>query len=387
MTTPRDYYEVLGVPRTANEEEIKKAFRNLAKKHHPDANPGNASAEEKFKEINEANDVLSDAKKRAAYDQYGHAGVGASGPSGPGGPGAGGFRQGDFAGGDFNDLFEGVFDNFFGGGGGARRGGSQEGDDLRSDLHLTFEEAVFGTAKDVKVRRMAECESCHGSGAKPGSGKTTCSQCRGAGQVRMSQGFFTVARTCPKCRGTGEIPGAPCASCRGEGRTEKEKTLSVKVPAGVDEGSRLRLRGEGGAGLKGGPAGDLFLFLHVENHPIFHREGSDILCEVPITFVQAALGAEVEVPTLTGAVRMKVPPGTPSGKLFRLKEKGVADPQEGGHGDQLVTVTVETPQHLSAKQKKLLEDFQAAADEKNQPKMADFLAHVKDLFKRDSSKH
>lgn len=387
MTTPRDYYEVLGVPRTAGEEEIKKAFRALAKKHHPDANPGNASAEEKFKEINEANDVLSDAKKRAAYDQYGHAGVGAGAPGGPGGPG--GFRPGDFAGGDFNDLFEGVFDNFFGGGGGggSRRGGPQEGDDLRSDLHLTFEEAVFGTTKDVKVRRMAECESCHGSGAKPGSGKTTCSQCRGAGQVRMSQGFFTVARTCPKCRGTGEIPGTPCPSCRGEGRMEKEKTLSVKIPPGVDEGSRLRLRGEGGAGLKGGPAGDLFLFLHVESHPIFQREGNDIHCEVPITFVQAALGAEVEVPTLTGAVNMKVPAGTQSGKLFRLKEKGVADPQEGGHGDQLVTVTVETPQHLSPKQKKLLEDFQSAAEEKNQPKLADFLAHVKDLFKRNSGKN
>jgi molecular chaperone DnaJ len=384
MATQRDFYDVLGVPKTAGEEDLKKAFRNLAKKHHPDANPGNSSAEEKFKEINEAYEVLSDPKKRAAYDQFGHAGVGA-GAGAPGG-GPGGFRPGDFAGGDFNDLFEGVFDNFFGGGGGQRGGGAQEGDDLRSDLHLTFEEAAFGAAKEVKVRRLAECETCHGSGAKPGSGKTTCSQCRGAGQVRMSQGFFTVARTCPKCRGAGEIPGTPCPTCRGEGRMEKEKTLSVKVPAGVDEGSRLRLRGEGGAGVQGGPPGDLFLFLHVESHPIFHREGSDILCEVPITFVQAALGAEVEVPTLTGPVRMKVPAGTQSGKLFRLKEKGVTDPQEGRHGDQLVTVLVETPQHLSAKQKKLLEDFQGAAEEKNQPKMSEFLDRVKGLFTRDSSK-
>jgi molecular chaperone DnaJ len=381
MTTQRDYYDILGVPRTAGEDDLKKAFRNLAKKHHPDANPGNPSAEDKFKEINEAYDVLSDAKKRSAYDQYGHAGVGA----GAGAGGGGGFHPGGFAGGDFNDLFEGVFDNFFGGGGG-RRGGPQEGDDLRADVHLSFEEAAFGATKEVKVKRLAECETCHGSGAKPGSGRTTCNQCRGTGQVRMSQGFFTVARTCPKCRGNGEVPGTPCGTCHGEGRFEKEKTLSVKVPAGVDEGSRLRLRGEGGAGLKGGPSGDLFLFLHVESHPIFHREGNDILCEVPISFVQAALGAEVEVPTLTGPVRMKVPPGTQSGKQFRLKEKGVEDPQARRHGDQLVTVLVETPQHLSSKQKKLLEDFQAAADEKNQPKQSDFLERVKDLFKRDSTK-
>jgi molecular chaperone DnaJ len=382
MTTKRDYYEILGVPRTAGEEDLKKAFRNLAKKHHPDANPGNPGAEDKFKEINEAYDVLSDPKKRAAYDQFGHAGVGAGAPGG-----GGGFHPGGFAGGDFNDLFEGVFDNFFGGMGGARRGGgAQEGEDLRSDLHLSFEEAAFGTTKEVKVRRLAECETCHGSGAKSGSGRTTCNQCRGTGQVRMSQGFFTVARTCPKCRGNGEVPGAPCPSCRGEGRVEKEKTLSVKVPAGVDEGSRLRLRGEGGAGLKGGPPGDLFLFLHVESHPLFHREGSDILCEVPITFVQAALGAEVEVPTLTGPVRMKVPAGTQSGKLFRLKEKGVADPQEGHQGDQLVTVVVETPQKLSSKQKKLLEEFQALSEGTNQPKNSDFLDRVKELFKRDTSK-
>lgn len=383
MTTKRDFYEILGVPRNAGEEDLKKAFRTLAKKHHPDANPGNPSSEEKFKELNEAYDVLSDPKKRAAYDQFGHAGVGAGAPGG----GAGGFHPGGFAGGDFNDLFEGVFDNFFGGGGGGRRGGgAQEGEDLRSDLHLSFEEAAFGATKEVKVRRLAECETCHGTGAKPGSGRTTCNQCRGSGQVRMSQGFFTVARTCSKCRGTGEVPGTVCGSCHGEGRIEKEKTLSVKVPAGVDEGSRLRLRAEGGAGLKGGPAGDLFIFLHVESHPLFHREGCDILCEVPITFVQAALGAEVEVPTLTGPVRMKVPAGTQSGKLFRLKEKGVADPQEGRHGDQLVTVTVETPQKLSSKQKKLLEEFQALNEGTNQPKNSDFLERVKELFTRNDSK-
>lgn len=382
MTTPRDYYEVLGVQRGANEDDIKKAFRTLAKKHHPDANPGNPSAEEKFKEINEAYDVLSDAKKRAAYDQFGHAGVGAGGPGGPGG--AGGYHPGNFGGGDFSDLFEGVFDNFFGGAGGHR--GPQEGEDLRTDVELTFEEAAFGTTKDVKVRRLAGCETCHGTGAKPGSGRTTCSQCRGTGQVRMSQGFFTVARTCPKCRGNGEIPGSPCPSCRGEGRVEKEKTLSVKIPPGVDEGSRLRLRGEGEAGLMGGPAGDLYLFLHVSNHPVFRREGSDILCEVPITFVQAALGDEVEVPTLNGPVRMKVPPGTQSGKQFRLKEKGVMDPQAHRAGDQLVTVIVETPQRLSAKQKKLLEEFRSAAEEKNHPQLSEFLERVKGIFKQDKPK-
>ena len=385
MSTPKDYYELLGVPRNASEDDLKKAFRNLAKKYHPDANPGDSTAEEKFKEINGAYEVLSDPKKRQAYDQFGHAGVGAGAPgSGPGG----GFRPGDFngAGVDFGDLFEGVFDNFFGGQGGRRTSGGQAGDDLRYDLHLAFEQAAFGSTQEVKIRHLAECETCHGSGAKPGSGKTTCHTCRGTGQVRMSQGFFTVARTCAKCRGTGEVPGSPCGPCHGEGRLEREKTLSVKIPAGVDEGSRMRLRGEGEAGLRGGPPGDLYVFLHVEPHPIFHRDGQDISLEVPMTFAQAALGAEIEVPTLTGEVRMKVPAGTQSGREFRMKGKGLRDPQHGGEGDQLVTVVVETPTNLSSKQKKILEDFQTASEEKNQPVLTEFLRRARALFTAKKSK-
>jgi molecular chaperone DnaJ len=387
MATKRDYYQTLGVARGASEEEIKKAFRNQAKKLHPDANPGNPQAEEQFKEINEAYEVLSDTKKRAAYDQFGHAGVGAGGPGA--GYGAGGFRPEDFSSGgvDFGDLFEGVFDNFFSGQGGRRSGGPREGNDLRYDLTLTFEEASFGTAKDIKVKRLSACESCRGTGSKPGAGRVSCKDCRGTGQIRMSQGFFTVARTCPKCRGAGEVPGSPCAACRGEGRTEREKTLNVKVPAGVDEGSRLRLHGEGEAGLQGGPSGNLFIFLHVEPHALFERDGQDLAFELPVTYVQAALGSEVEVPTLTEPVRMKIPAGTQSGKVFRLRGKGLPDPQSREVGDLLVTVTVETPANLSGRQRKILEEFQTASEEKNQPKLTEFLKRVKGLFSTRAGKN
>lgn len=384
MASKKDYYELLGVPRGASAEELKKAYRTLAKKYHPDANPNNKEAEEKFKEINEAYEVLSDAQKKGAYDQFGHAGVGAGGPGGFGG---GGFRPQDFGNAvDFEDIFGDAFSNFFGGGAGGRSGRSrtqaQEGDDLRYDLNLTFEQAAFGTTQEIKVRKLVTCESCHGSGAKAGSGRVVCTTCKGTGQVRTSQGFFTIARTCSRCGGQGEMPGSPCPACHGHGRVEKERVISVKVPAGVDEGSRLRLRGEGEAGLNGGPAGDLYVFLHVEAHDFFQREGSDLHCKIPITFIHAALGTEIEVPTLEGPVKMKIPAGTQSGKVFRLREKGLKDPQHSGIGDLLVTVIVETPTDLSSKQKKLLEEFETLSGESNTPEVARFIQKMKNLFVR-----
>ncbi len=388
MASKKDYYELLGVPRGASAEDLKKAYRNMAKKYHPDANPNNKEAEEKFKEINEAYEVLSDTQKKAAYDQFGHAGVGAAGAGGYGGGyGGSGFRPQDFGNAaDFEDIFGDVFSNFFGGAPGGGRGRTraqvQEGDDLRYDLTLTFEQAAFGTTQEIKIKKLATCETCHGSGAKPGSGRVVCTTCKGAGQVRRSQGFFTIAQTCPRCQGQGEMPGTPCTTCRGQGRVEKERIISVKVPPGVDEGSRLRLRGEGEAGLNGGPAGDLYVFLHVEAHDFFEREGSDLHCEIPISFVQAALGTELEVPTLEGPVKMKVPAGTQSGKVFRLKEKGLKNPQESGTGDLLVTVIVEIPTDLNAKQKKLLEEFETLNQESNSPQMYKFMHKMKNLFAR-----
>ncbi len=380
MAGKKDYYELLGVPRGASPEEIKKAYRNMAKKFHPDANPNNKEAEEKFKEINEAYEVLSDPPKKGAYDQFGHAGVGAGGPGGRGG---GGFRPQDFGNAaDFEDIFGDVFSNFFGGQSRPGRSQVQEGDDLRYDLKLTFEEAAFGTTREVKVRKLATCESCHGSGAKPGSGRVVCPTCKGTGQIRSSQGFFTIARTCGRCGGQGEMPGSPCPTCRGNGRVERERVISVKVPAGVDEGSRLRLRGEGEAGVNGGPAGDLYVFLHVEAHDFFEREGGDLHCEVPISFVQASLGAEIEVPTLEGPVKMKIPAGTQSGKVFRLREKGLRTPQSSEVGDLLTTVVVETPTELNARQKKLLEEFEALSQEGNTPEVHKFMAKMKNLFTR-----
>jgi molecular chaperone DnaJ len=382
MASKKDYYELLGVSRGASADDLKKAYRNMAKKYHPDANPNNKEAEEKFKEINEAYEALSDPQKKAAYDQFGHAGVGAGGPGGFGG---GGFRPQDFGNAaDFEDIFGDVFSNFFGGAGrpGRVRNQAQEGDDLRYDLNLTFEEAAFGTTQEVKIKKLATCDSCHGSGAKPGSGRVVCTTCKGTGQVRASQGFFTIARTCNRCGGQGEMPGSPCTTCRGHGRVEKERTISVKVPAGVDEGSRLRLRGEGEAGLNGGPAGDLYVFLHVEAHDFFEREGSDLNCEIPISFVQAALGTETEVPTLEGPVKMKIPAGTQSGKVFRLREKGLKNPQDSSVGDLLVTVIVEIPTDLNSKQKKMLEEFEALSNENNTPEISKFMHKMKNLFAR-----
>src|SRR5581483_1153294 len=384
MANKKDYYDLLGVSKTASADDLKKAYRTLAKKFHPDANPNSKEAEDKFKEINEAYEVLSDPQKKAAYDQFGHAGVGTSGPGGFSG---GGFRPQDFGNAaDFEDIFGDVFSNFFGSQGG-RSGGrprnqAQEGDDLRYDLNLTFEEAAFGVSKDIKIQKLATCESCHGSGAKPGSGRVVCTTCKGTGQIRSTQGFFTIARTCGRCGGQGEMPGTPCPTCHGHGRLEKDKVISVKVPPGVDEGSRLRVRGEGEAGLNGGAAGDLYVFLHVEAHDFFERDGSDLHCKIPISFVQAALGTEIEVPPLEEAVKMKIPAGTPSGKVFRFKEKGLKTPQTTDIGDLLVVITVETPKDLNSKQKKLLEEFEALSGESNTPEITKFMHKMKNLFVR-----
>ncbi len=383
MASKKDYYELLSVSKGASADELKKAYRTMAKKYHPDANPNNKEAEEKFKEINEAYEILSDPQKKAAYDQFGHAGVGMGGPS-PGSGYGGGFRAQDFGGGaDFEDIFGDVFSNFFGAEGrGRTRNQAQEGDDLRHDVTLNFEEAAFGTSKEVKIRKLMTCDTCHGSGAKAGSGRVVCNQCKGTGQIRQSQGFFAIARTCPRCGGQGEMPGSPCPTCHGQGRVETERTVSVKVPAGVDEGSRLRLRGEGESGLNGGPAGDLYIFLHVQDHEFFQRDGADLHCTIPISFVQAALGAEIEVPTLEGSVNMKVPAGTQSGKIFRLREKGLRTPHSEEVGDLLVVINVETPTDLGSKQKKILEEFAAATTEANTPQMTKFLSKMKNLFTR-----
>jgi len=370
----RDYYEVLGLQRNATEAEIKKAFKKLAMKYHPDRNPDNKEAEEQFKEAKEAYDILSDAQKRAAYDQFGHAGVE--------GPGGGGYGPGFGAGGaSFSDIFGDVFGDIFGGGG--ARGGSRvyRGADLRYNLELSLEEAVHGTTVKIRVPTLVACEVCGGTGAKKGTHPTICPTCHGHGQVRMQQGFFTVQQTCPRCRGTGKSISDPCNACHGEGRVEKQKTLSVKVPAGVDNGDRIRLAGEGEAGENGGPPGDLYVQFHVKEHPIFVREGSDLYCEVPISFVTAALGGELEVPTLDGRVMLKVPPETQTGKLFRMRGKGVQSVRGGAPGDLICKVAVETPVNLTSQQKELLRQFeQTMKDDKNSPRARSWLDGVKKFF-------
>jgi molecular chaperone DnaJ len=367
--TKTDYYDLLGVSRSAGEEEIKKAYRKLALQHHPDKNPGNKQAEEKFKEISEAYQVLSDSQKRAQYDQFGHAAFGDSGPFG------GGF---DFSAG-FEDIFGDIFGEFFGGGTGRRRSRSR-GEDFRYNLTLSFEEAVFGAEKKVKIPRHGPCETCHGTGAKAGTQPQTCPTCRGRGQVNFQQGFFSVSRTCNQCHGQGTIIKDPCATCSGAGRVRKLHTLSVKIPAGVDTGSRLKLRGEGEFGPNGGQSGDLYVVIQVEPHPIFHREALDIICEVPINFAEAALGAEIDVPTLDGKVKMKIPAGTQSGKVFRLAGKGVKDVQGYRQGDQHVRVVVETPTHLTPRQKELLKEFAAIGGQEVNPLAKGFFDKVKELF-------
>jgi molecular chaperone DnaJ len=379
MAEKKDIYEILGVARNASEADIKKAYRRQAMKYHPDRNPGDAKAEEKFKEIKAAYDVLSDERKRAAYDQFGHAGVeqGAGRGAGPGG----------FASGDFGDIFDTVFGDIFGGGVGGRtgRGGPRvfRGADLRYDLDLKLEEAVAGTTIKIRVPKLTNCESCHGSGAKKGSDPVTCTMCHGQGHVRMQQGIFSLQQTCPQCRGNGKIIKDPCPACHGHGRVRDTKTISVKIPAGVDNGDRIRLTGEGEAGENGGPPGDLYVHVNVQEHAIFKRDGTDLYCDVPISYAMAVLGGELEVPTLDGRVKLKVPPETQSGKLFRLRGKGVKSVRASAKGDLLCRVMVETPVNLTRQQKDLLRDFDRLMSEDGQqhsPQASSWLDGVKKFF-------
>ncbi|MCP1726996.1 molecular chaperone DnaJ [Natronospira proteinivora] len=376
----RDYYEVLGVEKDASEADIKKAYRRMAMKFHPDRNPGDQDTEARFKEVKEAYEALSDPQKRAAYDQFGHAGAEA-GFGGGGGPG-GGFGGG---GADaFSDIFGDVFGDIFGGAG--RRGGRSRvfrGADLRYRLKVDLEQAVQGDTIQITVPGTRECEVCDGSGAEPGSQPETCDTCGGMGQVRMQQGFFSVQQTCPSCGGDGKIIKDPCKACHGRGRVREEKKLSVRIPEGVDTGDRIRLAGEGEAGENGGPPGDLYVEVHVRPHPIFQRDGNDLLCEVPISFGTAVLGGEVEVPTLDGRVNLKIPAETQSNKLFRLRGKGVKPVRGGPRGDLLCRVTVETPVKLNKHQKELLEEFEASLDEggkRHNPRSDSWLDGVKRFF-------
>jgi molecular chaperone DnaJ len=370
----RDYYEVLGVNRDASDEEIKKAYRKLAMKFHPDRNPDNPKSEEQFKEAKEAYEILSDKQKRGAYDQFGHAGVDPSAGGGPGGAGMGGFA----------DAFSDIFGDIFGGGGG--RGGRANvyrGADLRYNLEVSLEEAARGTETRIRIPTMAECETCHGSGAKKGSEPKTCPTCAGHGQVRMQQGFFSIQQTCPKCHGTGRYVADPCPSCHGAGRVKQHKTLSVKIPSGIDEGDRIRLAGEGEPGVNGGPPGDLYVQIHLKPHGVFQRDHDDLHCEMPISFTTAALGGEIEIPTLEGAAKLRIPTETQSGKVFRLRGKGIKGVRSIGFGDLLCHVVVETPVSLTDRQKELLREFDEisrANSARHNPKAQGWMDKVRDFF-------
>jgi len=378
----RDYYEVLGIPKDASVDDIKKSYRKLALKYHPDKNPGNKEAEEKFKEAAEAYEVLSDAEKKKRYDQFGHEGVSSS-------FGQGGFQWSDFT--HYTD-FEDILGDLFGGGGGifgdlfgGRRSGASRkvyrGSDLRYDMEIEFIESATGCSKEIKFNKQTTCSTCNGDGTAPGSKKETCQHCGGAGQIRISQGFFSINRTCDVCSGTGKVIKNPCPSCRGTGRAVKEKKLSIKVPAGIEDGARLKLSGEGEDGLYGGPAGSLYVVIHVKEHPFFTREANNLICELPVSFPKAALGGEEDVPTLDGKVRLKIPAGTQSGKVFRIRGKGFPDLHGYGQGDLLIKVIVEVPTKLTEEQKSLLRKFAEISGEEIYPMMNSFFQKAKNFFK------
>ena len=380
----RDYYEVLGVSKTATQDELKKAYRKLARKYHPDLNKDNEEAAEKFKECNEAYSVLSDDQKRAQYDQFGHAAFENGGMGGGGGfGGAGGF--GGFGGSGMEDIFDMFFGGQGGRGGNRAKSGPQRGADLRFDLEITFEEAAFGLEKEINLYRDETCDHCHGEGAEPGSKVESCPECNGTGYVRFTQntmfGQMVNERPCSRCKGEGKIISEPCKECRGKGTVKRNKKLKVKIPAGVDNGSRLRVSGEGEAGAKGGPSGDLYVYLYVKPHKFFERDGTTVLCEVPINIVQATLGADIKVPTLDGQVTMKVPEGTQPGKILRLKGKGLPSLRGGGRGDQLVRIKVVVPTKLSDKQKDALRKFADISKDNINPEEKSFMDKVKDFFK------
>jgi molecular chaperone DnaJ len=365
----RDYYEVLGVGKDASDEDIKKAYRRLAMKYHPDRNPDNPKAEEHFKEAKEAYEVLTDSGKRAAYDHYGHAGVDPSVGAGAG------------FGGGFSDAFGDIFSDIFGGG--RSRSTVFRGADLRYNLEVSLEDAARGTETRIRIPAMQECDTCGGSGAKPGTQPTTCTTCAGHGQVRMQQGFFSIQQTCPRCHGTGKMIPNPCQPCSGTGRVKKHKTLSVKIPGGVDEGDRIRLSGEGEAGVNGGPPGDLYVVIHIRPHPVFTRDHNDLHCEMPISITTAALGGEIEIPTLDGYAKLKVPPETQTGKVFRLPGKGIRGVRSSAPGDLLCHVVVETPVNLTPRQKELLEEFEAISgsdSSRHTPRAKSWMDKVREFF-------
>ena len=360
----KDFYEILGLNRDASEEEIKKAYRKLAMKHHPDRNPDNPKSEEHFKETKEAYEILSDTQKRAAYDQYGHAGID---------PQAGGFA----------DAFGDIFGDIFGGGRSGGRSGVYRGADLRYNLEISLEDAARGAETRIRIPTMEQCEACGGSGAKKGTSPTTCPTCHGHGQVRMQQGFFSIQQTCPKCHGSGRFVADPCQTCHGAGRIKQHKTLSVKIPAGVDEGDRIRLSGEGEHGVGGGPAGDLYVQIHIKPHQVFQRDHDDLHCEMPVSFTIAALGGEIEIPTLDGLAKIKIPAETQSGKVFRLRGKGIKGVRSHNHGDLMCHVVVETPVNLTERQKELLRELEAinvTDGSRHNPRAKSWMDKVKDFF-------
>jgi molecular chaperone DnaJ len=385
MSNKRDYYEVLSVERNASGEEIKKSYRKLAVKYHPDKNPGNHEAEEKFKELGEAYDVLSDEEKRAAYDRFGHAAFAQGGGAARGG---GGFHdpfdifREVFGGGGGGGGMGNIFEQFFGGGGGGRgeRESKQRGSDLRYDMQITLEEAAFGVEKEVEVSKLDTCGTCSGSGTESGSRVTTCNTCGGRGQVVSSRGFFQVSQTCPRCRGTGQMVERPCPKCRGEGRTEQSKRIKIKIPHGIEHGSRLRVTGNGEAGIRGGPRGDLYVVVHVKEHEVFEREAENLYCEVPISFSISALGGEIKVPTLDGPALLKVPTGTQSGAVFKLRGKGMTVLNSSQRGDLMVRLIVAVPQKLTPEQRKKLEEFAELLGEDVPPPQKSFFQRAKEFF-------